>query len=104
MRVELSLCFPVGPGCALGLTLTVLSLLKDLSLLQLLWLPSQEKGGTKYNWDPSVYDSELPVRTQHQWHLVQEQAWLRWAGAGPGGWGVGLPGGQGWAGGVGPGK
>lgn len=27
--------------------------------------PGQEKGGTKYNWDPSVYDSELPVRCRN---------------------------------------
>uniref|UniRef100_A0A803TNP3 DEAF1 transcription factor n=1 Tax=Anolis carolinensis TaxID=28377 RepID=A0A803TNP3_ANOCA len=25
----------------------------------------QEKGGTKYNWDPSVYDNELPVRCRN---------------------------------------
>lgn len=25
----------------------------------------QEKGATKYNWDPSVYDSELPVRCRN---------------------------------------
>uniref|UniRef100_A0A8C9K456 DEAF1 transcription factor n=1 Tax=Panthera tigris altaica TaxID=74533 RepID=A0A8C9K456_PANTA len=27
--------------------------------------PGQERGGTKYNWDPSVYDSELPVRCRN---------------------------------------
>lgn len=27
--------------------------------------PGQEKGGTKYNWDPSVYDGELPVRCRN---------------------------------------
>ncbi|XP_030416541.1 deformed epidermal autoregulatory factor 1 homolog isoform X1 [Gopherus evgoodei] len=27
--------------------------------------PGQEKNGTKYNWDPSVYDSELPVRCRN---------------------------------------
>ncbi|XP_004717254.3 deformed epidermal autoregulatory factor 1 homolog [Echinops telfairi] len=27
--------------------------------------PGPEKGGTKYNWDPSVYDSELPVRCRN---------------------------------------
>ncbi|EHB17834.1 Deformed epidermal autoregulatory factor 1-like protein [Heterocephalus glaber] len=27
--------------------------------------PGQEKGATKYNWDPSVYDSELPVRCRN---------------------------------------
>lgn len=27
--------------------------------------PGQEKTGTKYNWDPSVYDSELPVRCRN---------------------------------------
>lgn len=27
--------------------------------------PGQDKGGTKYNWDPSVYDSELPVRCRN---------------------------------------
>ncbi|XP_012888801.1 PREDICTED: deformed epidermal autoregulatory factor 1 homolog [Dipodomys ordii] len=27
--------------------------------------PGQEKGGTKYNWDPSVYGSELPVRCRN---------------------------------------
>ncbi|XP_005859318.1 PREDICTED: deformed epidermal autoregulatory factor 1 homolog [Myotis brandtii] len=27
--------------------------------------PGQEKGGSKYNWDPSVYDSELPVRCRN---------------------------------------
>lgn len=25
----------------------------------------QEKTGTKYNWDPSVYDNELPVRCRN---------------------------------------
>ncbi|XP_020835040.1 deformed epidermal autoregulatory factor 1 homolog isoform X2 [Phascolarctos cinereus] len=25
----------------------------------------QDKGGTKYNWDPSAYDSELPVRCRN---------------------------------------
>ncbi|KAK2081136.1 Deformed epidermal autoregulatory factor 1 [Saguinus oedipus] len=51
--------------------------------------PGQEKGGTKYNWDPSVYDSELPVRCRNisgtlyksrlgsGEDLVQEQAGLR---------------------------
>lgn len=27
--------------------------------------PGQDRGGTKYNWDPSVYDSELPVRCRN---------------------------------------
>uniref|UniRef100_A0A6I8PLE5 DEAF1 transcription factor n=1 Tax=Ornithorhynchus anatinus TaxID=9258 RepID=A0A6I8PLE5_ORNAN len=27
--------------------------------------PGQEKGTTKYNWDPSVYDNELPVRCRN---------------------------------------
>nr|XP_031304188.1 deformed epidermal autoregulatory factor 1 homolog isoform X2 [Camelus dromedarius] len=27
--------------------------------------PGQEKGGTKYNWDPSVYAGELPVRCRN---------------------------------------
>lgn len=27
--------------------------------------PGQEKGVSKYNWDPSVYDSELPVRCRN---------------------------------------
>ncbi|XP_043827270.1 deformed epidermal autoregulatory factor 1 homolog [Dromiciops gliroides] len=27
--------------------------------------PGQDKGGTKYNWDPSAYDSELPVRCRN---------------------------------------
>lgn len=27
--------------------------------------PGQEKDGSKYNWDPSVYNNELPVRCRN---------------------------------------
>ena len=27
--------------------------------------PGQEKAGSRYNWDPSAYDSELPVRCRN---------------------------------------
>lgn len=27
--------------------------------------PGHEKDGSKYNWDPSVYDNELPVRCRN---------------------------------------
>ena len=100
MRVELSLCFPVvqavlrvshGAFFAQGPQSPPTPL-----------APGQEKGGTKYNWDPSVYDSELPVRCRNISGTLYKSrlgsgGWGRprrmWVG--PGGRGAG-PGGCGW--------
>lgn len=78
--------------------------------------PGQEKGVTKYNWDPSVYDSELPVRCRNISGTLYKsrlgsggRGWARgagreegggprWAGGGPRGMWVG-PRGPRWAGG-----
>lgn len=54
-----------GPSGASGVSLSPCSLCQGPQSPAPPLAPGQEKGGGKYSWDPSAYDSELPVRCRN---------------------------------------